>query len=592
MRCRIRLGVLVVLGSLFLVSGFHDAEVHAEGKKGWHYDKGWYYYDDSLTLALGWRQVGSYWYYFDPSQNGRMISGTHQIINGKEYAFKSDGAMITGWEYQGGSWYYYGTWGKIAGWQRVGGYWYFLDPLQNGRMLSNTRQVINGKEYVFKSDGAMLTGWEYQSGSWYYYGTWGKVTGWQQVGSYWYYFEPSQSGKMLSNTHQVINGKEYAFCSSGKMIIGWEYRNRSWYYYGGWGKISGWQKIGGYWYYLDPAKSGKMFSGGWKRISGKWYYLGTSGAMATDWLYKGGWYYFGMDGAMRTGWHVIDGLRYYFYKEKDSYGGSWGMMAKNTIIEGNRLSSDGSDITAQYILNQIRGTTSVTAWNTNVTSQQKAGINNAIAAFHNRGWDVGFVMIDINTGKAVSYNAGLELAGASTVKGPYVLSLLSAGYNDNDNMWQAVKRSSNSAYTNLRSKYGSSVYKNWLVKAAVSSSRGNAVWPDTTSLELAKMWLYSYRYLISGQANAGWARSAFQYVDNSPISSKLSGKYTVYSKPGWMDRTEGDWTNVYHDAAIVTDGKNPYIITIVSSSPGADRGRSCMEGLAGQLDIVHRAMVQ
>lgn len=397
---------------------------------------------------------------------------------------------------------------------------------------------------------------------------------------------------MLCSTHQIINGKEYAFRSNGAMISGWEYTGGKWYYYGSYGKITGWQKVGGYWYYLEPGKKGCMSANGWKYIGGVWYYLNANGSMATGWIYKGGWYYLGLDGAMRTGWHTVDGLRYYFYKEKDSYGGIWGMMARNTIIEGNRLASDGSDITAKYTLGQIGNSSSIMVWNSSITSQQRAALNRAIAAFGSKGWSVGFVLLDINSGKAVSYNAGLELNGASTVKGPYVISLLNAGYGAVNSMWRAVKQSSNSDYEYLRGQYGSSVYVNWLSEAGVSASRGNTGWPDTTGIELAKMWLHGYSYLNSNRANAGWARSMFRYTANSPISSKLSGKHAVYSKSGWMDRTEGDWCNVYHDAGIVMDGGNPYIIAIVSNSPGADRGRSYMEDLVVQLDAVHKGMVR
>uniref|UniRef100_UPI0025D2C79D CAP domain-containing protein n=1 Tax=uncultured Clostridium sp. TaxID=59620 RepID=UPI0025D2C79D len=79
--------------------------------------------------------------------------------------------------------------------------------------------------------------------------------------------------------------------------------------------------------------SGAMATG-WQLINGNWYYMYNSGAMATGWqLINGNWYYMYNSGAMTTGWQLINGNWYYMYNN--------GAMAKNTIIDGWKIDSNG-----------------------------------------------------------------------------------------------------------------------------------------------------------------------------------------------------------------------------------------------------------
>lgn len=127
------------------------------------------------------------------------------------------------------------------------------------------------------------TGWQKESGKWYYYNTDGTMaTGWQKVGSKWYYFDETDIMQ------------------------------------------TGWKKIGSKWYYFNS--SGAMLTG-WQQIGGKWYFLKTSGAMASKEWVKG--YY----------WINKDGTWTYEYKaswkksgSKWWFGDTSGWYAKNTTI--------------------------------------------------------------------------------------------------------------------------------------------------------------------------------------------------------------------------------------------------------------------
>ena len=271
----------------------YDAETPApaaeEKQVGWKKeDDGWYYYNNDGSLKTGWLQIGETYYYLDdndPEHPGRMACDEKKTINGYNYFFNTSGAMQTGWVRRPEGWYYaYPGGNQRFGWVKTGGYWYYLDQNNeeySGLMAHDQTLIIGNTEYVFKSGGAMYTGWRYVSGEGYYY-----------------YDE-----------------------NSGQ-------------------KISGWKSVNGNWYYLDPSNNKIMVSNSWKQINGYWYYFVSSGEMAKGWKYiNGNYYYLANDGVMRTGWQDIDGYRYYFYKENEA--GGWGVMAHDTTIDSIRIDSSG-----------------------------------------------------------------------------------------------------------------------------------------------------------------------------------------------------------------------------------------------------------
>ena len=98
-------------------------------------------------------------------------------------------------------------------------------------------------------------------------------------------------------------------------------------------KAIGWLKDKNAWYYLN--NEGIMQTG-WVKDNYKWYYLNNSGVMQTGWLnLEGDWYYLNNSGYMKTGWlKDTDGRWYYLYEN--------GSMAKNTVIDGYVLGSNGA----------------------------------------------------------------------------------------------------------------------------------------------------------------------------------------------------------------------------------------------------------
>ena len=327
-------------------------------RTGWvQRPEGWYYAGRSGAMATGWQLLGA-WYYLDADNEeypGLMAGNCKMDIAGAYYFFDVSGAMRTGWVRRPEGWYYAGGSGAIAvGWQLVNGSWYYLDRDNEeypGLMAANCEMNIEGATYFFSGSGSMYTGWVQRPEGWYFTnGSGAKVTGWQFVNGHWYYLDADNEeypGLMAVNCKMKIGEHEYYFNQQGAMRSGWHKDGSDWYYYDPSGLIaSGWRNVGGTWYYFDPANCNKMLCGGWQKINGTWYYLHSSGAMATNWLQiGGGWYFFAGDGAMRTGWQMIGGYWYYFYSANDPHGGSEGLMARNTTIDGWRLSASGAMLT-------------------------------------------------------------------------------------------------------------------------------------------------------------------------------------------------------------------------------------------------------
>ena len=349
--------------------------------------EGWYYASGSGAMVTGWLLLGRTWYYLDGGNEeypGLMLANCSKEIGGAKYFFDGSGAMPTGWVLRPEGWYYTnGSGAMVTGWLLLGSTWYYLNGGNEeypGLMYANCGQEIDGAKYFFDGNGAMGTGWVLRPEGWYYAsGSGAMITGWIRLGGLRYYLDGGNEeypGLMLVNCEKEIDGKVYTFTGSGAMRAGWfQDEAGAWYYYdeNSGDQVSGWKKVGGIWYYLDPENENKMYANGWKVIDGQWYFLQGSGAMATNWLLLGSdWYYLGADGAMKTGWQMVGGRWYYMYTANDPHGGSEGVMAKNTTIDGYPLSSDGAlysevELMAKNVLDRV-------GWNLRAAFNYSAGL--------------------------------------------------------------------------------------------------------------------------------------------------------------------------------------------------------------------------
>ena len=334
----------------------HDGTV----KKGWILHNGRYYYGDpdkGGKLALGWKKIRGYWYYFAPqygnSENGNlyyegeMYGDGPDKINGKWYYFgKSDNATKWGklqykWikekdEYGHVIWYY-GDPDKdgqmAAGWKKIDGKWYYFekelgDYYNYGTMYAGGVFKIDDHFYYLSDSGALKTGWIKETFSYtdadgdtfaydiWYYGDPAKdsqlAEAWKKIDGKWYYFDDGSFCEMVANMTYEITGKTYAFNRNGSLHekAGWvdlyeewtdkngKKQKESWWVYTDNKGIAtiGWKKIGGYWYYFDLG--GYMVSDDWASDSAGTCWMDSNGRITKDkWIkYEGNWYYLKANG--------------------------------------------------------------------------------------------------------------------------------------------------------------------------------------------------------------------------------------------------------------------------------------------------------
>ena len=221
--------------------------------QGWAEEDGtWVYYDksgDKVTEA--WKKSGDNWYWLD--DNGEMATDTLIDDDDNTYYVNENGAMVSNqWvaienEDAGEEdepdhyWYYFQANGKA----------YKRSDSASSDAIN--AKVINGKKYAFDTDGKMLYGWvsdgerQTDDDAWqtcdYYFGDeddGAMSIGWRLISitdddaesvqpgdEFWdedqdrYFWFKSSGKKQTSKNNKTINGKKYGFDEYGRMIASW-----------------------------------------------------------------------------------------------------------------------------------------------------------------------------------------------------------------------------------------------------------------------------------------------------------------------------------------------------------------------------------
>lgn len=226
-----------------------------------------------------------------------------------------------------------------------------------------------------------------------------------------------------------------------------------------------------------------------------------------------------------------------------------------------------------------------------LSSSTQAWIWDALNQYWADGEDVGFVMMDLNSGAGVAYNMDKEFYSASTIKGPYVTAVCKwapwalgsyGGY-----MYDAINTSSNSAYGYVRNQVGDWAMSNMVNWTHAWSVETGSHYTWYNAHDLAKMWVGMYDFFMSGDEGASWCRDV--YSSNNWITSRdaLDYKCTIYAKSGWI--TAG-YPICHNEGCIVMDGDHPYVMAIMSSA-NADYETWKMANLQRALDCAHRELL-
>ena len=174
----------------------------------------WYYYKNGSVVRNAW--AGNYWLGAD----GRMA--TNSWVDNNRYYVGTDGAWVkgaqntttvkSGWVKEGNVWYYYKN-GSVVRNAWVGNYWLGAD----GRMATNS--WVDNNRYYVGTDGVWIknysnkSGWQKESGSWYYYKN-GSVVRNAWAGNYWL----GADGRMATNSW--VDNNRYYVGNNGAWVKG------------------------------------------------------------------------------------------------------------------------------------------------------------------------------------------------------------------------------------------------------------------------------------------------------------------------------------------------------------------------------------
>ena len=263
------------------------------------------------------------------------------------------------------------------------------------------------------------------------------------------------------------------------------------------------------------------------------------------------------------------------------------------------------------IINSYNNSRSITVTNGqgySISSSAKSRLNSALTGL---GGTTSFLMLDLDSGAMVAYNAETYLGTASTVKMPYMLYCLkqmedgspsmstklsyksrdySSGSGTIKNyrfgtkftikqcMQYIFDYSDNCAYYMLQDYFGYSGYNKFISSLGCRTSvNANTRWGYVSAADSAKEWIQMYDYIYNGRY-ADFIRKGLATSTSSNFRIGLNGKYTVYSKCGWTDY-------LHHDTAVV-EAEHPYVLICLTNRVSSSR----LQQVAKAADAIHTEM--
>lgn len=201
-----------------------------------------------------------------------------------------------------------------------------------------------------------------------------------------------------------------------------------------------------------------------------------------------------------------------------------------------------------------------------LSEEGQNAIQTALAPFTENEYDVGFILMDLQTGSGYSYNLDQEVYGASSFKGPVLIygcqEALEPGILSidtvNDSASNAIIYSDNKSYYNMRAifeEYSEISLVNWLANMNIDSDvETDTSFPHYSVRESAKLWMNAYLYFTSSESDpeiVSWAQDLFSQTEVSMLRA-----------------------GVDPSSALITDGGEVYINQATQTDQGGDQANS------------------
>ena len=219
-------------------------------------------------------------------------------------------------------------------------------------------------------------------------------------------------------------------------------------------------------------------------------------------------------------------------------------------------------------------------------------LTDATHAIEQAGFAVGYAMLDLSTGVSVSYNADAQFYSASSIKGPYVTSVVryelgdSAQSSEGSRISAIIESSDNAAYSNMRDAYGNSSFAalvdasgaaqmpshgatSAVAKAAAAQSGASIAdnkYEFFTPNQMLALWQQCYEFLSSGKPGASWLASVFETPETSAIRVTAGTLGTTWSKAGWYPAGDAGFGTTV-DAGVVRTSTGDVLVSVMTTEP-------------------------
>lgn len=234
-----------------------------------------------------------------------------------------------------------------------------------------------------------------------------------------------------------------------------------------------------------------------------------------------------------------------------------------------------------------------------------AALQNALDQAQELG-DVGVVFYDLSGGKGVTYNADVEVYGASSYKALYALyiceSLVETGqvslddslgtYGGYNMGWQtvrdlienAVANSDNDSFIALRAAFDHDGYEDWIANLGVDDETAlnpMSDFPTYCPRTSARLWREMSEYLSMDTETSQWLSGLLASTSRSFIRDGIADdQVLVRNKAGWISE-DGYYSTC--DAGLIDIDGRTYVMSVMTSMPSSDRSSEVTAAIAKAL---------
>lgn len=213
-------------------------------------------------------------------------------------------------------------------------------------------------------------------------------------------------------------------------------------------------------------------------------------------------------------------------------------------------------------------------------AEAQAEVDDAVAAFADAGYDVGYVVAELDGSWEASHADDLRCYSASSIKGPFLVSLFRQieergdvpSEELRDTASEIIVWSDNESYSALRERTDGEGFRAWLAEAGVDEDAAEHLtynwYGPISARDLAGMWKLAAAYLESGSDGARHLADLLAQPEVSAIRKLAGDGVETWSKAGWYPE-EGEFGSSPStcEGGVIRTEDGSYVMAVVSNAP-------------------------